>query len=71
MYVKRSQYLPNFLTDIPALPGESKLGCVMLEAASTGTGEKRLSCDTILNPPWWNCNQTSVWRPQQLPFSFV
>lgn len=45
------------------------MGCVMLEAASTGTGEKRLSCDTVSNPPWWNCYQTPVWRPQQLPYS--
>lgn len=45
------------------------MGCVMLEAASTSIGEKRLSCDTVSNLPSWNCSQTSVWRPQQLPFS--
>lgn len=54
LYVKRSQYLPNFHTDIPVLPGESKMGCVMLKDASTGTGEKRRSCDTA-NVPWWIC----------------
>lgn len=40
LYVKRGQKLPNSHTDIAALPGEAKVGCVVVEAASSGTGEK-------------------------------
>lgn len=43
--------LPHSHTDIPALPGEAKMGYVMVEAASSGMGEKRLSHETVSHPP--------------------